>query len=292
MVYQLGEVIRQIRHSKRYTQKYVAGDEMQRTTYAKIEACKMQPTIGKFLHILEMLDITFEEFDYIRNMYTFTGKEEIIHDFFQISTNVEVARFTMLKEKCEHYLAYHFDSIVSDILAVSKALILILSENDYRQAFPLADKVWQRLSKLENWYSIELKLLNNILFLFPPSVSLSIAQRSLREIERLACVNDTNALKPAYLINMTLLLLNDGQFAEANTYAGQAIDACQALKRYDLISVAFMRKGIALINIGKKERGSFCLQKSLQICDALSLTQMKEAICKEISEKTDFVLTL
>lgn len=98
MGYQLGEVLKRIRQSKKYTQKYVSDSKMSRTTYAKIEACTMQPTLGKFMHILEKLDITYEEFKYIKNMCTLNEKEEIVHDFFQISTNIESNRFSALKK--------------------------------------------------------------------------------------------------------------------------------------------------------------------------------------------------
>lgn len=287
MAYQLGEVIRQIRQSKKYTQKYIAGTEMSRTTYAKIEACQMQPTVSKFMHILEMLDMSYEEFFFIKNMYTLTGKEEIIHDFLQISTNVEVSCFMSLQKKCKHYLADHSDSIIEDIFSVSYALILIHTQNNYQEAHTYAERVWHRLSKLENWYTTELKLLNNIFFLFPIETSLLIARRALREIERFACINGMSSLKPAYLINMTLLLLNNGQFTKAVSYSEKAIIACRAEKRYDLIAIAYGRRGIALMNIGEKEEGEHYLQKALQICQALDLTEMETAIRQEAMNKTD-----
>ncbi|MFX3619191.1 MAG: helix-turn-helix domain-containing protein [Sporolactobacillus sp.] len=286
MAYQLGEVIRQIRHSKKYTQKYISGNEMSRTTYAKIEAGRMQPTVGKFMHILEMLDMSYDEFRFIQNMYVLSGKEEIIHDFFQISTNVECSSLTNLKSKCQKYLSIYGDNIVEDILSVACALILIQTENNYEKAYPYAEKIWERLSKLDNWYSTELKLINNIFFFFPLDTGISIVKRALRETEHFAYIKGNKSLRPAYLINLTLLLLNNKQFDEAEIYANQAIDECTSEKRYDLISIAYARKGIALVNSGKKKQGMLALKKSLEICNALDQEQIAQAIRKEAMEKT------
>ncbi|MFT8310851.1 MAG: helix-turn-helix transcriptional regulator, partial [Sporolactobacillus sp.] len=164
MTYQLGEILKRIRQSKRYTQKYVAGDEMSRATYAKIEACDMQPTVGKFMHILKQLDISYEELLFLQNRYHLSGKDEIIHDFLNLSTNVEQSSVLLLINKCANYLNKHPDSVVQDIQSVCKASMLLHSERTFEHAYPYAKKIWERLSRLDNWYSTELKLINCIFF--------------------------------------------------------------------------------------------------------------------------------
>ncbi|WP_100488282.1 helix-turn-helix domain-containing protein [Sporolactobacillus pectinivorans] len=286
MAYQLGEVVKKIRQSKRYTQKYVSGNQMSRTTFSKIEAGEMQPTVGKFMHILERLDITYEEFKYIENMYTLNGKDEIMFDFFQISTNVEVKDMEMLIDKCSDFLDNYSDSIVDDIRSVCKALVLVHLQNSFEEAYPFAEKVWKRLSQLDNWYSTELKLINNIFFFFPLETGISIVERALREIDRFSYFNQNKELKAAYLINMTLLLINNEQFAEANNCAEKAIQECIVTKRYEVISLAFARKGIALINLGKEEQGISAIRKAIQISSALGQTGLIESFKGEIREKT------
>lgn len=153
---QLGTVLKKVRQSKRYTQKYVAGDQMSRATYAKIEACDMQPTVGKFMHILKRLDISYEELTYIQNSYSLNGKDEIVHDFLKITSSTEIQKVIRLNSKCQNYLKYFSDSVVQDIHYVCEALSIIHFEKSFEHAFPLAENVWERLSKLDNWYSIEL----------------------------------------------------------------------------------------------------------------------------------------
>lgn len=287
MAYQLGEVLKKIRQSKKYTQKYVSEGQMSRTTYAKIEACTMQPTVGKFMHILEKLDISYEELKYIQNKYVLEGKEEIVHDFFQVSTSVESNRFSALKEKCERYLKHYDDNVVDDIRSICVAQLIIHLENDYTKAHMHASKVWERLSKLDDWYTIELKLINNIFFFFPLETGIFIAKKALNEISKFSFIDKINELKPAYLLNMALLMMNNLQFTEAYHYSLIAIQECNIKKRYDLISVAYARSGIALINLGDRVQGYALIKKALRINSALDQVQMAQAIRKEVRQKTD-----
>ncbi|TGA96743.1 Rgg/GadR/MutR family transcriptional regulator [Sporolactobacillus shoreae] len=291
MAYQLGEVLKKIRESKKYTQKYVSDNHMSRTTYAKIEACTMEPTVGKFMHILQKLDISYDELKYIQNMYSLEGKEEIIHDFFQVSTSVETSKFFKLKKSCEQYLINHSDSVVDDIRSICIAQLIIQSENDYKKAHIHASKVWERLSKLDDWYTIELKLINNIFFFFPLETGISIAQKALKEINKFSFVEKINELKPAYLLNMALLMINNLQFSEAHHFSEKAIHECDLQKRYDLISVAHARKGVALINLGKNSEGIASIKKAIAINKALDQTQMINAILEEVRQKTDISIS-
>ncbi|WP_188802885.1 hypothetical protein [Sporolactobacillus putidus] len=58
-------------------------------------------------------------------------------------------------------------------------------------------------------------------------------------------------------------------------------------KRYDLISIAYARKGIALCNMDKKNPGVSAIKKALEVNSALDQLKMKEAICEEVRQKTD-----
>jgi transcriptional activator, Rgg/GadR/MutR family, C-terminal domain len=286
-VYTLGEVIKKIRQSKKYTQKYVSDEEMSRTTYAKIEAGKMQPTVGKFFHILERLDISYNEFRFIQNKYHLSGKEEIIHDFFNLSSNIESELLESLLKKCDDFLEEHADNIVQDIDSACRAQILISKQNDYEGAYNYADKIWDRLSKLDNWYSTELKLINNIFFIFPLETGISIAERALKELERFSYINVNNNLKPAYLLNMTLLLVNNKDYSKAIYYADKVINDHNSSKNYQFISLAYARKGIALINLKKKTLGIDAAKKAVKICNALDQFRMSEEIKKEVKYKTN-----
>lgn len=289
MTYQLGEVLKRVRQSKRYTQKYVAGNEMSRATYAKIEACDMQPTVGKFMHILEKLDISYEELTYIQNLYSLNGKDEILHDFFKLSYSTESHKIQLLDNKCALYLNSNTDNVVQDISYVCKALLSIHAKKSFDEAFPYAKKVWDRLSKLDNWYSLELKLINNIFFFFPLETAISIAKRALQEIDRFSYIIKNDDLRSSYLLNMSILFMKNEQYEEAYSYVEKSLKECKAIKQYDRIALVYGRKGIALINMNKKAEGLVFINKGLTICKVLELDFMTDAIIQEVNELTSIV---
>ncbi|WP_373292365.1 Rgg family transcriptional regulator [Sporolactobacillus putidus] len=116
--------------------------------------------------------------------------------------------------------------MVEDIRSACRAQFLLSTENDFENVHSYAIKIWERLSNLDSWYSIELKLINNIFFLFPLDTGTAIVERALREINKFSYINGNYRLKPAYLLNMTLLLINNRQFPGACRYADQAIQEC------------------------------------------------------------------
>ncbi|MET1247770.1 helix-turn-helix transcriptional regulator [Sporolactobacillus sp. STCC-11] len=292
MKYQLGEVLKRVRQSKRYTQKYIAGDQMSRATYAKIEACDMQPTVGKFMHILKQLDISYEELMFIQNMYHLDGKDEIIHDFFDLSTNVEQSSVLSLINKCGKYLENYSDNVVKDIQYVCKASMLLHSEKTIDPAYSFAQKVWERLSQLDNWYSTELKLINCIFFFFPIETGIEIVKRALHEIDRFSYINKNIDLKSSYLLNITVLLIKNKQFKEASNYAEKAIGECKTVKKYDGLAFAYARKGIIFMNEKRHEEGLRLVNKGLTICTALDQKSMAEAIIQEVHELTSIDIDL
>ncbi|GEB76458.1 helix-turn-helix domain-containing protein [Sporolactobacillus inulinus] len=286
MRYQLGEVLKRVRQSKRYTQKYIAGDQMSRATYAKIEACNMQPTVGKFMHILEKLDISYEELMYIQNSYSLNGKDKIVHDFIKLRTSAEFQKVNAVYEMCTEYLKNNFDNVVQDILYVCKAMYAIHIERSFEKAFPYANKVWERLSKLDNWYSIELKLINNIFFCFPLETGIAIAERALGEIDRFSYIIRNDDLKSSYLLNLTILLFKNHKYNKAYIYANKSIEECTRVKRFEGLAVAYIRKGVILDKMEKSEQGRILIKKGLSICKVLDLDSMYEAVIQELHELT------
>lgn len=290
MTYQLGEVLKKVRQSKRYTQKYIAGNEMSRATYAKIEACNMQPTVGKFMHILKRLDITYEELTYIQHSYQLNGKDEILHDFFQLSFSTETHKIQSLSSKCEQYLQNNSDNVIEDIHSVCKALISIHFDKSFDSALPYAKKIWDRLSKLDNWYSIELKLINNIFFFFPLETAISIATKALQEINRFSYIIRNTDLKSSYLLNITILFIKNKKYLKALNYADKTIEECKLIRRYEGLAVAYGRKGMAMINMNDEKEGLDYIDKGLSICKVLELNALKDAITQEVHELTNINL--
>ncbi|WP_100488449.1 helix-turn-helix domain-containing protein [Sporolactobacillus pectinivorans] len=286
---QLGFTLKKIRQSKKYTQKYVSSGKMSQSTYSKIESSKMTPTIDKFIHILERLDVTYSEVILYRNKYSIDEKEKIVHDFSHISTTIDSDKIVELELSCAQFLKATYDSVVQDIQLVCHSLLFVQSGN-YEEARNSAEKVWDRLSKMDSWYSIELRLINNILYIFPSETQLSIGEIALKNLYRTSVnFKEHETLKIAFLLNMSLLLINQDKHKPALVYAEKALEESLKINRIDLISMSLERKGIIFVHTEEIERGLSLINKAIYINEAIGNNRFAEAIKEEVRQKTSVV---
>jgi Rgg/GadR/MutR family transcriptional activator len=185
-----------------------------------------------------------------------------------------------------------FDNVVQDIHYACSALSSIHSEQAFEQALPYANKVWDRLEKLDNWYSVELKLINNIFFFFPLETGISIAERALKEIERFTYIIRNDELKSSYLLNLTIYLIKNQKYEKALLYANKSIEECMQIKRFEGLAAAYVRKGITSIKIEKSHQGLELIKKGLSICRVLDLNSLFEALTQEVHELTSIDIDL
>ncbi|MFT8312385.1 MAG: Rgg/GadR/MutR family transcriptional regulator, partial [Sporolactobacillus sp.] len=125
-----------------------------------------------------------------------------------------------------------------------------------------------------------------IFFFFPIETGIEIVKRALHEIDRFAYINKNINLKSSYLLNITVLLIKNGDLKEANNYADKAIEECKTVKKFDGLAFAYSRKGIILMNTDQHANGLSLVNKGLNICSALDLKTMAEAIKQEVHELT------
>lgn len=57
-----GNTFKVLRENKCFTQKYVAGEDLSRSLYVKIEQGEVTPSITKFTAILQKLNMGYDEF--------------------------------------------------------------------------------------------------------------------------------------------------------------------------------------------------------------------------------------
>lgn len=280
-----GKDLKKIRENKSYTQAYVAKDAMARSTYTKFETGSIVPNITKYFQILNNLDMTHEEFNYIHNQYQLTGKDNILYQFRSIAVNTEdLSTLMNVKEATKNYLKEHKDNVVQDIFYICNALITLSKTNDLTQAAPFAEKVWHRISLLDKWYLTELRLLNNILFFFDFDTSLFISKRALVELENYTHFYDATELKMAYSMNLIYLLMENQNYTQALEKADSLISISKEKGKYRLLGVLYVRKGVILTKLNKVESETrMWFQKGFNLLEAIEDFSLQEELKKEVA---------
>lgn len=66
-----GKLFKSIRENKGYSQRYMAKNILNQSSYSKFEKRSIDLATSKYVHLLEKLDMEHEEFQFITNNYTF-----------------------------------------------------------------------------------------------------------------------------------------------------------------------------------------------------------------------------
>ena len=279
-----GKDLKKIRENKSYTQAYVAKDAMARSTYTKFETGSIVPNITKYFQILNNLDMTHEEFNYIHNHYQLTGKDAILYQFKTMAVNNDLNTLMKVRETTKTYLKEHKDNVVQDIFYICNALITLSKTNDLTQAAPFAEKVWHRISLLDKWYLTELRLLNNILFFFDFDTSLFISKRALVELENYTHFYDATELKMAYSMNLIYLLMENQNYTQALEKADSLISISKEKGKHRLLGVLYVRKGVILTKLNKVEAETkMWFQKGFNLLEAIEDFSLQEELKKEVA---------
>lgn len=73
-----GYTFKEIRKSRGLTQDDIVKNHMSRVTLSKFENGKILLSMSNFKYILNAVDLSFEEFDFIKNGYSYDKKQSII----------------------------------------------------------------------------------------------------------------------------------------------------------------------------------------------------------------------
>ena len=104
MRWDFGKVYKKIRRSKGLTQLEVWGGELSQTTLSKIENSKISPTFVNMMFLLNQIDMSLEEFQYICHLYQPSQRQEIINKSLSIIPSVGIRELCDIKKTAQNYL--------------------------------------------------------------------------------------------------------------------------------------------------------------------------------------------
>lgn len=240
---------KKIRKNKGITQEKICSKYISRSTLSKFENEKSNISLDLYIYLLDSIDMSHEEFNYIANDYVKDTKTDIIESFFSIMSNHEVSKLKKLKEKCNVYLSKKSSIAISNISEViSSQLQLLNCKNSKPSCLSKIwlSKTWDRLEKLDEWYLHEIKIINCCLFFFPLKTTQFICEKLEKTLNKYDNHLNILPLKISIFSNLTLLFLQNNEKKYATYYAKLAKQNALESKRYDYISISYVREGICL----------------------------------------------
>ncbi|HEL7558368.1 TPA: helix-turn-helix domain-containing protein, partial [Enterococcus faecalis] len=182
-----GKVYKEVRESKGISQKKICHEALSRTTLSKLENCKIMPSYQTMEYLLQQINMSFSEFEYICNVYQPQERECIIEEFNSLINNTDRVNIKDLLKRCEKFLKITDDYYIKDIQMLLKAQLAFQLESinsNVCKSKLLISQIWSRIEKMDVWYYNEIRLLNGILFYFPLETIEAISDKLLYSLKK------------------------------------------------------------------------------------------------------------
>lgn len=249
MRWDAGSIYKKIRKSKGLSQNEVCGTSISRTTLSKFENNKLSPSYDTMVYMLLQIDMSEEEFQFVCNDFSYDLRDEIITLFFRQTSNLETAQLFRLLEKGNKYLKTADDIFIRNLMKIIQSLTLLTNDQiEQIDCLPkiIISDVWSKLSKMDEWYYSELRLINSFMYYFPIETVLSFLPKLLETVEKYEKFTPMITIRLSILLNVGLLLIQNNHKEVAIPLLKEAIDLGKEAKRYDYLSIAKVRYAICI----------------------------------------------
>lgn len=249
-----GSTLKKVRKNKGYSQNDVIGKNFAQSTYSNFEANKSDIHSISFLFLLNQLQLTAEEFRYIHNGYKFDEVSEIKQKFFRLPYNNK-SEIEKVINSIENYLKTNESLFLEELKCICEALVVLEVSGDIAKAKEKVTIVWERLSRYDQWYLSDIKLINVILYFFEDEVAIEFTDKLL---ERLKIYNDfADALRLSFslTLNLSMILVKNGKYTAALNKLEKMLEHNIHLLPYQSLAVWFNRMAIcySYFNRAKEE---------------------------------------
>ena len=278
MRYDFGKVYKEIRESKGLTQEEVCGGVLSRTSLSKIESGKTTPKYENMEFLLRQINMTFEEFDYICQLYQPGQRTEIMQTYLNMSSILGTSELEKLFQKCQDYLKTHHDLPIEEISDMLEVVIYIRQHGTGElsdHAEQVVKKLWRKIEKQDTWYENDLKILNTILFRFPIEHLHLITGKILQRLEIYKNYQHLYDLRMAILLNLSTLYLYNQDRNMCKQICYTLLEDAKKKKHYDRLAICYVRIGICTGD-------SKLIQKGFSLLELTDETVMLSHLQKEV----------
>ena len=278
MRYDFGNVYKEIRESKGLTQEEVCGSVLSRTSLSKIESGKTTPKYENMEFLLRQINMSFEEFEYICNLYQPSERSTIMQTYLNMGSILGTSELEKLFQKCQDYLKTHHDLPIEEISDMLEVVIYIRQHGTGElsgHAEQVVKKLWRKIEKQDIWYESDLKILNTILFSFPIEHLHLITEKILQRLEIYKNYQHLYGLRMTILLNLSTLYLYNQDKNMCQQICYTLLEDAKKKKRYDNLAIAYVRIGICTHN-------ELLIQKGFSLLELTNETSILSHLQKEV----------
>ena len=278
MRYDFGKVYKEIRESKGLTQEEICGGVLSRTSLSKIESGKTTPKYENMEFLLRQINMSFEEFEYICQLYQPSQRTEIMQTYLNMRSIIGTSNLVNLFQKCQDYLKTHHDLPIEEIRDMLEIVIHIRQHGTEQlsdQVKQTIKKLWEKIEKQDTWYESDLKILNTILFSFPIEHLHLITGKILQRLEVYKNYQHLYDLRMTILLNLSTIYLYNQDKNICQQICYTLLEDAKNKKSYDRLAICYVRIGICTDD-------SKLIQKGFSLLELTEETSMLSHLKKEV----------
>ncbi|KQL12435.1 helix-turn-helix domain-containing protein [Psychrobacillus sp. FJAT-21963] len=238
-----GSTLKKIRKNKGYSQKEVAGNSFAQSTYSNFESNKSDIHSAGFLYLLNQLQLSSDEFEYIFNEYKFDKVTEIKQQFFRLPYNNK-HEIKHVINSIDIYLETNQNKFLEELKCICEALLILEISGDLTKAKEKVITVWERLSRYDQWYLMDIKIINVILYFFDDDVAIQVTDKLLERLKTYKGLGDSLRLSLTLTLNLSMILIKNGKYSEALVKLEKLLQQNLHSFPYQSLAVCFNRIAI------------------------------------------------
>lgn len=275
-----GGTIKRIRKNKGYTQKEIVGELFTQSTYSNFESEKSDILSAHFMHLLLQIQISTDELRYIHNGYKHDVVTEIVNSFFHLSYNNKYEITNVITSIDEYLLNDKKNILLEELRSVCEALLIVETTGDFEKAREKVNTIWERISRYDQWYLTDIRMMNVILYFFEDDVVIYITEKLLERLNKYKAFNDSKKISTTLILNLSLLLIKSGRYSEALDRLVTLLDSHMKDLSYRPLTVCFNRMAICYSYISK-DKELLYKQKITKLLDVYEDEAFKQMVIQE-----------
>lgn len=248
-----GTTIKKIRKNKGYTQKEVTANLFSQASYSNFESGKSDIHMASFMHLLLQFQLTTEELRYIHNGYQYDVPAEIIRNFFRLPYNNKKEISKVIKSIDDYQQRESKNIFLEELRAICEALLIVETSGDLEKARAKVKGVWERISRFDQWYLMDIKIINVILYFFESDVALNITDKLLARLKTYNNFEEAVKLTYTLTLNLSLILIKNGLYTEAIDRLNDLLNKYLKELPYKALVVCYNRMAICYSNISNEK---------------------------------------
>lgn len=268
----MGSAFNIIRKNKGLSQKEVAANIISTSFYSKLEKENCNISADLFFQVLDNLDITLEEFEYIYNDYSHTSKRKLDDLCKQIYYAGDINKLREKKIEIEEIYKSTGDDFYYRLSILLYCLIQTYNSEKYDPE--IIKPIQSYLFSVETWGHYEIRLFTTCVKSFDIDTVLLLSNQLLNNLKSYSTFNFHERDIITVLINIIITCLDNNRLEEADYYitiAKKRLKSENLMFERNLLNYLF---GISLIHHLKNDEGYQIAMTSIDIFNSLNMSGM------------------